>query len=543
MAKDGKKKQLKLTFGKSICIWNEDKFKAEVLKNPENNFQELHVKQKLINNLEKADTVGDETTDSFSPFQNQLFQVINSYQDFYYPQKNLEQSEEVEMVYSLHVINHVLKSRTRVLNNDIKLKNSDDKDSTEEFLDQGLTRPKVVIVVPFRETARRIVSNFIKLLGNTETQTDSKKRFFSEYSLQKEEVINAKKPEDYKTIFAGNTDDHFRIGISLSRKRFKLYTKFYSSDIIIASPLGLRTIIGPEQDSKKDYDFLSSIEILILDQTDIFLMQNWEHLMHVMDHLHLQPKESHDCDFSRVRLWSLNGWSKYYRQTIILSSLPSPPISLLFNKYCFNYAGKLQVYPAPTSGSICQVALQLPLVFHKVESMSYAKLADVRFNMFIKKILPKFKDNAAMRSTMVFIPSYFDFVRIRNYFNKKEIKFLQINEYSDEDEVAKTRSQFFLGQTQFLLYTERRHFYFRPRIRGVRHVIFYELPLYSHFFSEVCNMMYDSKSKKSSQNDVTGTVLYSRYDAQRLGGVVGTDRAALMINSSKAVHMFVTDSG
>lgn len=87
------------------------------------------------------------------------------------------------------------------------------------------------------------------------------------------------------------------------------------------------------------------------------------------------------------------------------------------------------------------------------------------------------------------------------------------------------------------------YFNFRPRIRGVRHVIFYELPLYSQFFSEVCNMMYDSKSKKSSKNDVTGTVLYSKYDAQRLGGVVGTDRAAIMINSSKAVHMFVTDSG
>ena len=86
------------------------------------------------------------------------------------------------------------------------------------------------------------------------------------------------------------------------------------------------------------------------------------------------------------------------------------------------------------------------------------------------------------------------------------------------------------------------YFHFRPRIRGVHHVIFYELPLYSHFFSEVCNMMYDAKCKKSSKNDVTGTVLYSKYDAQRLAGVVGTDRATLMINSSKSIHMFVTDS-
>ncbi len=52
--------------------------------------------------------------------------------------------------------------------------------------------------------------------------------------------------DDFKATFAGNTDDHFRIGISVSKKTLKLYSEFYSSDIIIASPLGLRTIIGAE---------------------------------------------------------------------------------------------------------------------------------------------------------------------------------------------------------------------------------------------------------------------------------------------------------
>ena len=52
--------------------------------------------------------------------------------------------------------------------------------------------------------------------------------------------------EDFEANFSGNVDDHFRIGIGIAKKAIKLYSEFYSSDIIIASPLGLRTIIGAE---------------------------------------------------------------------------------------------------------------------------------------------------------------------------------------------------------------------------------------------------------------------------------------------------------
>lgn len=61
-----------------------------------------------------------------------------------------------------------------------------------------------------------------------------------------------------------NVDDCFRFGIGLAKKCLKLYASFSETDILICSPLGLRMLIGDENETKRELDFLSSIEILIV---------------------------------------------------------------------------------------------------------------------------------------------------------------------------------------------------------------------------------------------------------------------------------------
>lgn len=193
--------------------------------------------------------------------------------------------------------------------------------------------------------------------------------------------------------------------------------------------MGLRTTIGAEGETERDFDFLASIELLILDQTELFLMQNWDHVIHILNHMHLQPKESHGTDFSRVRTWSLNGWGKYYRQTLIFSSLMLPEINAIFNKKCYNYAGKVKIVNLLQSGSISQVIVQIPHIFQRFDCQTAPDIIDTRFDFFISKVLPQQKESL-MKQTLIFIPSYFDYVRIRNLFKKEDIGFVQICEYS-----------------------------------------------------------------------------------------------------------------
>ncbi|KAJ7991039.1 hypothetical protein DPEC_G00293110 [Dallia pectoralis] len=492
------------------------------------------------------------TKEDVSALQLELLALLGSYRDVYFPESPpVTLGQEVRSAYCLHALNHVLKSNSNVLAHNAQVRENQAKtaktttkrnkagiEPEDEPRDQGLTRPKVLILVPFRDGALRVVQTIISLLETKGKKMDvsNKKRFKDEFGeAAGGRPPNPFRPDDHTAIFSGNIDDHFRIGISILRRRIRLYAPFYSSDIIIASPLGLRTMLGVDGEAKRDFDFLSSIEMLVVDQADVFLMQNWEHLLHVMKHLNLQPLDAHGVNFSRVRVLNLNNWAKYYRQTLIFSAIQDPQINNIISKHCFNYRGQVATKNMPVTGSICQVLVQLPHVFQMINSSSIMD-QDARFQMFVDKVLPQYRDSV-MSHTLIYVPSYFDYVRLRNYMKKEEINFSSMCEYSTKSEVSRARYLFKKGDKQFILFTERFHFYKRYTIMGIQNLIFYGLPTYPHYYSEMCNLMQAGGSEETSW---TCTALYSRYDAQRLAAITGAKRAAQMLQSDKPVHLFIT---
>ncbi|XP_034051139.1 digestive organ expansion factor [Thalassophryne amazonica] len=497
------------------------------------------------NDLNQSSELQGGAEKSISALQLELLSLMGSYKDLYYPETcPLSRGPYVRSAYCLHVLNHVLKANSRVLahNSQLKERKTESRAGAEpqdEPRDQGLTRPKVLILLPFRGAALRVVQVLVSLLEakGKKIVVSHKKRFKEEFGENPDDKPpNLKRPDDYYAVFLGNVDDHFRIGVSIMRSSIRLYAPFYSSDIIIASPLGLRTVLGAEGESKRDFDFLSSIELLVVDQADVFLMQNWEHVLHVMKHINLQPLDSHGVDFSRVRMWNLNSWARHYRQTLVFSSIQDPQINNIMSKHCANYRGQIASKNLPRTGSICQVLVQLPHVFQMFSSDSFMD-HDARFGFFVDKVLPQYRDSV-MSHTLIYIPSYFDYVRLRNYMKKEEISFTSICEYSSKSEVCRARHVFQKGTKQFLLFTERFHFYKRYTIKGIQNLIFYALPSYPHFYSELCNML--TAGGHADEASWTCTALYSRYDAYKLVAIVGAQRGGQMLHSSKSVHLFIT---
>lgn len=184
-----------------------------------------------------------------------------------------------------------------------------DISAVPEVADGSLTKARVVIIAPCRHVAFRCVRTLLELHGEHTTQMKSFLGRFSEEFGPDEDGRPVRAngqpyPEDFTFTFTGNTDDNFSIGLKMTRKSVKLYSKLQFSDVIIASPLAVRMLVG---EHGKGADCLASVEIAVVLGVEMLHMQNWEHLITSMVAMNQTPGSDHGTDFSRVRSFCLNG--------------------------------------------------------------------------------------------------------------------------------------------------------------------------------------------------------------------------------------------
>ncbi|KAJ4306193.1 rRNA-binding ribosome biosynthesis protein utp25 [Collariella sp. IMI 366227] len=508
---------------------------AKTLPGPIKGISDLKLKKRLNEVMDSKHPKFDEVEQTIAP-------LLFNYQDLLHCNRTPASSDSVRRMAGLHALNHIFKTRDRVVKNNARLSRSDGTEDLE-LRDQGFTRPKVLMILPTRQSCVKMVDMIVSICDPD--QQEHRKRFEDGY-VDKQARFSDDKPEDFRDLFAGNDDDMFRLGMKFTRKTIKYFSQFYNSDIIFASPLGLRMAIGSEEEKKLDFDFLSSIELVVIDQADALLMQNWEHVEFIFEHLNIQPKDAHNCDFTRVRSWYLDDQAKFFRQTVILSAFNTPELAELARAHCHNWAGKARIQQE-SPGTLQYLGVKARQTFSRFEAASIAADPDARFAYFTKAIVPMLAKHKARDAagTLIFIPSYLDFVRVRNYFANnsacENISFGTISEYADVPEASRARSHFLNGRHKVLLYTERAHHFRRYQIKGVKRVVMYALPDNPLFYKEITGG-YLQKSEQAlmlEHGQGVVRVMFSKYDVMKLERIVGSARVGKMIRDQGDTFDFV----
>ncbi|MBW0489806.1 hypothetical protein O181_029521 [Austropuccinia psidii MF-1] len=505
--------------------------------------------------------------------QSRYLNSINNYQDVWHTDIPYDHNRQhLRIATSFWALQHIIKTRNHIIKNNEYLARSAEKDSTtkppstdptklsnpkkshapnqeKEIRDQGFTRPKVLILAPFRSSARDWVNIFTSLFPSSNSSIKGQERFDKEFSLP-EGTIDKLDSDDaplkysleHRMIFRGNVDDDFRLAAKLNRKEIKLYADFYQADLIIASPLGLRKVI--EKDGEAD--FLSSIEIAIVDQMDVMQMQNWDHLEFVFDHLNKVPSKPRDTDFYRVKPWYLDLHAAHLRQTILFSSFVSPEQNSLFRTLS-NVAGKSIHFHQPqalSSGVLWKIRKGLQQTWFKFDQgPNESKESDVRLDFFKTKVLTQLEQSALVKAgmggIMIFVPTYFEFVRLEQYMKSiEDLRYVAISEYSSNSEISAARSSFFNRHVSYLLVTERFHFYHRYKLRGARNIVFYGPPSHPEYYVEFCNE-YPFEKGDQKVEEVKVQVLFNSLDQSKLERIVGLEDCKKMIKGLGTSFTFI----
>ena len=431
----------------------------------------------------------------FSTLQNTLYVPLSHYADIQITCDNSQLRDSVRNLLALHVLNHVLTANTLIYSNNNKINALSNKTVNEknekcvndndqnECRDQGYTKPKVLILTPTRGTCLTFVNKMLSLLEDCSeiTQLD---RFRSEFGIDDSDIIKnddketlerrksvlEAKGDEWVETFGDmvNSDDDFKIGLSLGifpgkNKKLnkpkgnislKLFSDFDRSDIVIASPLGLKMCLSNNEEMDGDHDFLSSIEVVMIDYSNVLLMQNWDHVNSILQSINQQPKKSTNIDFSRVRNYLLAGKGANWRQLIVVSPFDDPHILSSFKKNSKSIVGKCKVsrkYPNDKA-SICNVMVPVRQIFQRIPCSTITTQGHERLKYFTDKVLPQLI-SVQQKHTLIFIPSYFDFISVRNLLLKRNVSFVSVTEYSRTSEVSRGRARFLQARKQIMLYT------------------------------------------------------------------------------------------
>ena len=120
--------------------------------------------------------------------------------------------------------------------------------------------------------------------------------------------------------------------------------------------------------------------------------------------------------------------------------------------------------------------LSVKIVMKRLPKLqSYEQAADSRFTMFTKNLWTGIYEDCP-GYTVLLVPSYFDYVRLRAYFKSRNASVAMISEYTPSKECHRMRQKYECKELPVLMVTERALVFLKTEVRFVRNLVLYSLP-------------------------------------------------------------------
>lgn len=517
------------------------------------------------------------------PRESLLFLFMHAYLDVSFGEQTHLNAKAVRAMLVVHCVNHVLKGRDEVNENTEKLdaQESGTGDVGTCVADKGFSSPRVLILCPFRSICHDLVKMILSICPAAK-QVMNQKRFREEFSPGVvDDAEGSDKPADWLHVFGGNNDDSFAIGLNILRRAVKLHAPLDKSDMLICSPLGLRQMLGDEGKRRKNADFLSSIEVCVMDRADVLRMQNWEHVVEIMSLVNCKPVGLQGIDISRLRPQFADGRARNFRQTVVSAAGQNFEIDGILTAGCSDAPG-MKAEAAPTIGKAkrkkrwgvldeeedeevdglgaaapaavpagqfgsCRGSVRLADAPDGA-ALRHAATLGIARQVFLhaaggagvsedERLFDAFRTRywkpigKTLERLLIVANSYFSFLRIRRFLKKNSISFCSVCEFSSSQDLGYVRTAFTKGEKKVLLVSQRFLWYRRYHFTGADYVLFYGTPdtaeIYEHVLRDartpsLCNSM----------------CLFRTHDFLALERIVGRERATRMA-ASKEGKVFV----
>ncbi|KAH9597846.1 Digestive organ expansion factor [Trypanosoma melophagium] len=505
-----------------------------------------------------------------------LLDLLQGYPDVIDCCRSWDNANSRREIFLLHVLNHWFKARSVVLAHDALLRerrakkkkkekknkkknksgsdsskkkakdesdNDNEDDEEYELRDRGFGKTRLLIMLPMRNIAHRYMMTLVKLLRAAPDDCPKLSTFNEDFS-ELEEAMDPtfkRRPREYQMQFAGNVDDAFCVGVRLAPSRVGVYAHPLNSDLIICSPLGLRRRLERSGDATVS---LASVEVCIVDEAHVLLMQNWQHAAHVLRRLlNKRPTDTTHglADLRRVYGWALAGHSGRHRQTIMSTNVSHATLLATVRAACLNNSGRVLLQRREENGVLSQVMVPVRQHFIRFEPSQPQNVEgcdETRFDFFTHEVFATKISPLAQRDvrTIIFVPSYFDFVRLRNYMIREyRDTFAAISEYTSLQQQRKALGQFTDLERPLLLVTERFYFFKRYFVKLAEVMVFYSPPVFPAFYVSLVNRLV-----ATSPNAFALTV-FCRFDTHELNRIVGTRRTRQLLEREADAFSFVTN--